>query len=271
MVKRAIMMGWLILVSGCAASPAINRINAQRDASGGEVSAATDTSTTAVAKPDECSADTASQRDTQLKLNMINTIVDQGALYAALAHLDAMDKDAQNTPPARYLRAEILRRTGRSVEAGQIYRELLKTCLAGAGYHGAGLIAAQGGDLKRALTDLKTARDLLPTDPKVRNDYGYALLLDKEREAARREFITAMQLGDSDGRAAMNYLTLLFVEGKRDEAMQFAERTHVSREEVDSVQRNAEKLRLSYADGPGTRVDHVTDDEHATRNTGVKP
>lgn len=260
MDKRVLsLMGWMLL-SGCAATPPIKWVTRADDATADSVAA---TSNKNAAQPGQCVATNVPQWDMQLQ--MINDLKTRGALHAALAHLDALEAAAQQTPAARYLRAELLRRTDRVTEASRIYQGLLQTCLAGQGYHGLGLIAARSGDLKLALSDLASARRLLPTYPDVRNDYGYALLLDRQRERARREFITAIELGGADGRAALNYLTVLFMEGKNAEALQFADRTRISGDDVQAIQKQATQLTLDTAN-------HATPAEHHGGTTpGASP
>lgn len=237
-VKRTlIMMCCALLVCGCAASPPIHWVK-----KGGNAVPAAQASSRALPDASAGTCDQADVPQRNMQLQMINDLMARGTLHAALAHLDALDEATRQTPTAQYLRADILRRTDRAGEALPIYRSLLNTCLAGEGYHGLGLIAAQGGDLQAGLGNLQTARRYLPTDAKVRNDYGYALLLDRQYPLAQAEFITAIELGDDDGRAALNYLTLLFIEGRKQEAQAFADRTHIAKDDVQALQQQAMQL-----------------------------
>lgn len=244
-----------LLVCACAGRGPLHAANQDNAATRAEPAAHADAA--------RCDAAGLPQSDMQLQ--MINDLIAHGTLHAALAHLDALDATSRETPAAQYLRADILRRTDRAAEAATIYRGLLTSCLAGEGYHGLGLTAAKAGDLPAALTNLQAARRYLPTDPKVRNDYGYALLLDRQYALAQSEFMTAMELGGDDGRAALNYLTLLFIEGRKQEAQEFADRKHISRDDVLALQQQAQQLTDS-AQSPAT-----AGKSRAVKASGVQP
>jgi Flp pilus assembly protein TadD, contains TPR repeats len=183
-----------------------------------------------------CGAQVAPEQD--VKLRLIRELMDSGKHHAALAHLDA---SGLAIPPATYLRAELLRQIGRAAEAVPLYKGLLGGCLAGSGYHGLGLLAGHEGRTGEAIEHLSEARRRLPTDPRVRNDLGYALLLDRQHEAARHEFITALELDEHHRLAAMNMALLLFVEGQERGAEQWAKRMRISAEEQDLLRAQAQK------------------------------
>ncbi len=141
---------------------------------------------------DRQSADACGQdvdADSSVKLDVIEELMAQNRMHAALAHLDELDSDALQ---ATYLRAEILRQSERPDEAGEYYQSLKDTCLKGWAHHGLGLIAGRQGQLDLALEELSIAADTLPIEPRVRNDYGYALLLNGDFQQARREFLTTL-------------------------------------------------------------------------------
>lgn len=246
-----------LLVCGCAARGPLHAAT-QNDAANPAPSAAH-------ADPDAARCAAGGLPQNNMQLQMINDLIARGTLHAALAHLDALDASSRQAPAAQYLRADILRRTERAAEAAAIYRGLLTTCLAGEGYHGLGLIAAKAGDLATALADLQTARRYLPTDPKVRNDYGYALLLNRQYAPAQSEFMTAIELGGDDERASLNYLTLLFIEGRTQEAQGFAERKHISRDDVLALQQQA-LLLTGNAQSPVT-----SGKSRAVKASGAQP
>jgi Flp pilus assembly protein TadD len=190
-IRRARVAAWLIAVavSGCAhgARPA-------RDA------------VPMIAPPDAAG----------VQLAAVEGMTRDGRHFAALAHLDALPGDAGETPRALWLRAEALRLTRRSDAAVEIYERLLETDWAGRGHHGLGLIAAEAGDLPSAIGSLRRARALRPTDGRVRNDLGYALLLWGEPREAHVELATAVELSEPAG--ARNLLLLLCATGELDAA-----------------------------------------------------
>lgn len=178
--------------------------------------------------------------DLKIKLDLIQQLMDKGSLFAALAHLDAL---RSNDPQAMYLRAEILRRTDRSDQAIPIYQSLIASCKAGKGYHGLGLIAGRNDKLSVALDYLQKAAYELPLDVRVRNDYGYALLLNKQYELARNEFMTAYELSGGDQLATTNMTLLMFVTEKEDEVQNFVERMGLDENTVQQLQEQAEKIK----------------------------
>lgn len=177
--------------------------------------------------------------DTAMRLDVIRKLMDQGRLYAALAHLDDLDSEALQ---ARYLRADILRQSDRSIEAGPIYESLLETCLVGEAHHGLGLIAGRAGQLDKAVSELAQAAKLLPVNPRVRNDYGYALLLKGDMTTAKHEFLTALELDEEARLAETNLVILLFMQDEQQKAEAFARRVNMDSETLADLQQQAAQL-----------------------------
>lgn len=181
----------------------------------------------------------AQDQDTAMRLDVVRKLMEQGRLYAALAHLDDLDTQALQ---ARYLRADILRRSERSVEARPIYESLLETCLKGEAHHGLGLIAGRNGQLNNAAAELAQAAQLLPVNARVRNDYGYALLLKGELEPAKREFLTAIELDEEARLAETNLVILLLMQGEQQKAQAFARRVNMDKDTLADLQQQATQL-----------------------------
>jgi Flp pilus assembly protein TadD len=150
----------------------------------------------------DCNKGLGAEENTRLAL--IQKLIDDGKPYAALAHLDG----SPTYPMVRYLRAESLRKTGQFVAAITEYSSLLGSCYDGYGEHGLGLIAAENGKLADALPHLLAARERRPTDPRIRSDYGYALMLNHDYAAARIEFMTAIELDPGNKLASANLAKL---------------------------------------------------------------
>lgn len=161
----------------------------------------------------------------KVKLQVIRQLMDSGKLYAALANLDAI---AVHSPQETYLRAEILRQTGRSEVAIPLYKQLTKGCAAGYAYHGLGLISGKSGNINEALDFLSQARMKLPTNIDVRNDLGYAMFLSGQYEPARHEFLTALELDEKNEFSASNLVLLLLVTDQYDKAQSLAVRKKIS-------------------------------------------
>ncbi|MBI5462860.1 MAG: hypothetical protein HY941_11810 [Gammaproteobacteria bacterium] len=184
-----------------------------------------------------------------VQLGLVRQMLDQNRAYAGLAHLAALDPAVQASAQARYLNAELLRHTGRVQDAERSYRDLLGTCLAGYGHHGLGLLLAER-NLQQALAELRQAALLLPTDSRVRNDLGYALLLAQDGPGARREFMTAIELGDYKQRASLNLVLLMLYEGDEQGAERLSQRLKVPEAELEQLRRQAVQLKKERQDEP---------------------
>jgi Flp pilus assembly protein TadD len=164
-----------------------------------------------------CDGDAGASNNTRLAA--AEQMIADGKYYAALAELDAIGAQTQK---ATWLRAEAMRRIDHVSEAISLYNTLLGSCLEGRAQHGLGLSAARQGQRAGAIEALTRARQLLPTDPRVRNDLGYALLLDKRWDAAQFEFLTVLDLAPQDPLATRNLVLLALVQGKADLARTLA-------------------------------------------------
>lgn len=182
---------------------------------------------------------------TTTRLTMIRRVLDADQPYAALAHLDA---SGSHGPGADLLRADILRRLNRSDEASVLYNGLLSTCLVGAGYHGLGLVNGQQGKLAASLQYFRQARLAQPADPRIRSDYGYALLLSGDREAARVEFLTALELAPEHRKAALNLALLYHLNGDPARGDALARHHEASPEELAALHREAARLAPQSGD-----------------------
>ena len=138
--------------------------------------------------------------DQELSMSLADDMAKEGKLHASLANLQGL--------PERYAqvqlrKARIYRQLGRS-EAEPLYRGLLGSCLAAEGEHGLGQLAAGRGDNALATTYLERAARMAPTDDKVRNDLGVVYLNQLRLDEARFEFLTALELKQTDSLAALN-------------------------------------------------------------------
>ncbi|KAF1011161.1 MAG: hypothetical protein GAK32_01006 [Pseudomonas fluorescens] len=143
--------------------------------------------------------------DQELSLNLADEMANDGKLHASLANLQNLP---DTLPQVRQRKARVYRLLGRS-EAEPLYRSLLGTCMAAEGEHGLGQLAAARGDNGQAMAHLQRAARIAPTDEKIRNDLGVVYLNQLRLEDARFEFLTAMELQQSDQLAAVNLVTLL--------------------------------------------------------------
>lgn len=173
--------------------------------------------------------------DQELALNLADEMAGDGKLHASLANL-------QNLPQVRLRQAKAYRLLGRS-EAQPLYQSLIGTCMAAEGEHGLGQLASAKGDNGQALAHLQRGARLAPTDEKIRNDLGVVYLNQLRLEDARFEFMTAMELKQSDPLAAINLVTLMIYQDNWKQAAQVASQMNLSPEQVTEAQARAEKLK----------------------------
>ncbi len=188
--------------------------------------------------PGSCSKPGADQ---ELALNLADDMANEGKLHASLANLQSLP---DSLPQVRQRKARAYRLLGRS-EAEPLYRSLLGTCMNAEGEHGLGQLAAAKGDNAQALAHMQRAAQLAPTDEKIRNDLGVAYLNQLRLEDARFEFMTAIELKQSDPLAAINLVTLLIYQDNWGQAAKVVSQLGLSPEQVLEAQVRAAKLKGS--------------------------
>ncbi|KPA90161.1 MULTISPECIES: tetratricopeptide repeat protein [Pseudomonas] len=193
-------------------------------------------SNTLSSRPASC---TPPPSDQQLTLNLADEMINDGRLYASLANLEGLPDDLVQV---RLRKARILRMLGRS-DAEPLYKGLLGTCLAAEGEHGLGQLAAARNDNATALDHLERAARMAPTDEKIRNDLGVVYLNQRRINDARFEFLTALELKQSDSLAAFNLVTLLIYQDNWKQAAELASRSNLSPKQVTEAQSRAAKLK----------------------------
>ncbi|MCX4189646.1 hypothetical protein [Methylophaga sp. OBS3] len=184
--------------------------------------------------------------DTAVRLDMVQQLMDDGRMHAALAHLDELGGDSLY---ATYLRAEILRQSERGNEAKPLYQQLTESCLAGQGHHGLGLIAGRNGESSEAKSQLAKAAELLPVNGRIRNDYGYALLINGDFTAARHEFLTAIELSEANQLAETNMVILLLLQGQQQKAVSFANKLNMDEQTFTELKAQANTLAKQIPTG----------------------
>ncbi len=187
-------------------------------------------------RPSSCATPSSDQ---QLTLNLADDMINDGRLYAGLANLEGLP---DNLVQVRLRKARILRLLGRN-DAEPLYQGLLGTCLAAEGEHGLGQMAVARNDNATALEHLERAVRMAPTDEKVRNDLGIVYLNQRRPNDARFQFLTAMELKQSDSLAALNMVTLLIYQDNWKQAAELASRANLSPKQVSDAQARAERLK----------------------------
>ena len=173
------------------------------------------------------------------KLAAIEQMLNEGKFYAAIAQLDAL---GNVSPKAQLIRADALRRIDREKDAQALYLNLVGSCINGRAHHGLGLLAARQGDQGSSIDHLTQARLALPTDARIRNDLGYALLLADRLDDAQFEFLTALDLNPQDNLAARNLVLLSFKRGDASKARQLATKLGLDNNTFDRLAQQAKSL-----------------------------
>lgn len=183
--------------------------------------------------------------DDEMKLNLAQDMAGEGRLHAALANLEGLPDSVD----VRLRKAQILRQLGSS-GAQPLYRSLLATCRRDEGEHGLGQLAAARGDNDEALIHLLAAVKLAPTNEKIRNDLGVVYLNQLKLEQARFQFLTAMELKQSDSLAAENLLTMLLYQDNWSQAAEWVTRNGLSPDQFNDARARAEALKKPVAVRP---------------------
>jgi len=216
-MKVAGVMLAVLLLSGCAGQNGAPWLALQGNA-------------TSCAKPDSSQ---------ELALSMADEMLADGRPHASLAHLEEMPSELIQV---RIRKAKVLRLLGSS-EAEPLYRSLLGTCMGAEAEHGLGQLAVARGDNVQARQHLMRAARLTPTDEKIRNDLGVVYLNLGDFDKARFEFLTAIELKDSDRLAAVNLVTLLLYQDKWQQAADLVSRLGLSAAQFNEAQARAEQLK----------------------------
>ncbi|WP_198650001.1 tetratricopeptide repeat protein [Zobellella maritima] len=172
-------------------------------------------------------------------MNLSQKMVESGRLHAALANIELLPN---SLPEARLGKAKILRLLNRH-EAKGLYQSLLETCLVAQGHHGLAQLAVTAKRDQQALAHLQKAIALSPTNDAMRNDLGVVYLNLRQLEEARFEFLTAIELNESDKRAAGNLLTLLIYQDKLAQASKLVSRYKLSARQYQTAVVRAQRLR----------------------------
>jgi len=178
----------------------------------------------------------------RMYLDLVYEMVRQGQYYAALAHLDQLEKKASSAPQNVYLRAEALRGVGHPDQAAKLYRSLLDGCMAGYSLHGLGLLAADAGRLEEAEDFLVRASRERPVSADVHNDLGMVLLLAGRQDAARQEFLTAAELDRKDPLPVENLIVLMLMDENPREAKHLAKHRGLTDKDLERLTQRARRL-----------------------------
>lgn len=182
--------------------------------------------------------------DQELVLGISQEMASSGRLHAALANLERLPA---HLPEARLRKAQLLRLLGRS-EAEQLYADLVKSCLVADAHHGLGQMQVARKNYPQALDHLRKATSLSPANDAMRNDLGVAYLNMQRLPEAHFELMTAMELNESDTRAAQNMLTLLIYQDKWNHARDLVTRKKLTTAQFRDAEKRASQLKQEHAE-----------------------
>lgn len=169
---------------------------------------------------------------------LIGAMLAENRNYAALAHIKELEREGHSTPTIQLLHAQVEARLGHKDEARKQFTALLGGPKDTDARHGLGKLLL-GNNYGQSLAYLKQAVTQRPTDPKLRNDYGYALMLGGCYTPALQQITTAQQLAPKAPTYRNNALLSLLVAGHQGEFTSRSQAWDVSKPAMASLQQQA--------------------------------
>ncbi|BAP13083.1 MAG: hypothetical protein AOY29_10670 [Alcanivorax borkumensis] len=180
--------------------------------------------------------DKASDPEGMVDLEMVDSLMSKSRPYAALAQLQKAPQENQEYW-SRYGR--LLAETGDLSRAKTVFTVLRDECKSGEAYHGLGIVAMKQGDLSEAMDLFRYSVNALPASGKVRNDYGYALLVSGDYEKAQYHLRTALELQNGQGVARQNLAIAYILGGNERGIAMLKEQYGFKRSELERAERLA--------------------------------
>ncbi|MFA5120091.1 tetratricopeptide repeat protein [Zavarzinia sp.] len=149
-------------------------------------------------------AQTPTAQEDQVFLALIRGMNEKGQSQAALAFLDDYLKRHPGNAEALTLQGEALLRTNQLDKAEQVYLALDRRRIQPAAAFGLGQVRAQYNDWKGAAPQYARAAQTAPTDPRVLNNYGFALLKTGDFATAYDVLSRAAQLAGENSQVRTN-------------------------------------------------------------------
>jgi Flp pilus assembly protein TadD len=176
-----------------------------------------------------------------MHMDLVQGMLKQKKYYAALAHVQELQVQNGNTPELRYLEAEARRALGQVKAADALYRGLLRSEYAADAYRGLGLLYASS-NLPFAVQQLQQAVQRRPSDARMRNDLGYALMVAGRYQEALPQLATAVELAPEDSQGLNNLVILLLITRDEAGAKKMAAQGDIGPEALDALRRQARQL-----------------------------
>ncbi len=201
------------------------------------------------AREDEQSRKARAEREKNLHLKLVQTMLEQDNAFAALAHLDAYAQKWGADRNSQQLRADSLRKTGQLDQAEMLYKTLLgaqNQNQNGAIWYGLGKVAIERGDLKTAGTRLEKAVQVEPLNINAYADLGLIYLLEGQKEPAYNTLMKANQLASGNPQVMANLALWGLVYEDFNMAMDIAERLQWSDNTRNQVMSQANSIKRRF-------------------------
>lgn len=189
------------------------------------------------------------EREKNLHLKLVQTMIEQDNAYAALAHLDAYDQKWGADRPSKQLRADSLRKTSQLDQAELVYKSLLggqEQGKSGPVWYGLGKVAIERGDLRSAATRLEKAVQVDPLNINAYSDLGLVYLLEGQKEPAYNTLMKANQLASGDSKVMANLALWGLVFDDFNMAMDIADRLQWSDNTRNQVMSQANSIKRRF-------------------------
>lgn len=189
------------------------------------------------------------EREKNLHLKLVQTMVEQDNAYAALAHLDAYDQKWGADRPSKQLRADALRKTSQLDQAELVYKSLLggaEPAKNGSAWYGLGKVSIERGDLKSATTRLEKSIQVDPLNINAYSDLGLVYLLEGQKEPAYNTLMKANQLASGDVKIMANLALWGLVYDDFNMAMDIADRLQWSDNTRNQVMSQANSIKRRF-------------------------
>jgi Flp pilus assembly protein TadD len=204
-------------------------------------------------REDEQTRKARTEREKNLHLKLVQTMIDQDNAYAALAHLDSYDQKWSADRASKQLRADALRKTNQLDQAELVYKSLLGSQgqsqgpqKSGPVWYGLGKVAIEKGDLKTAATRLEKSIQIDPLNTKAYADLGLVYLLEGQKEPAYNTLMKANQLASGDSKIMANLALWGLVFEDFNMAMEIADRLQWSDKTRNQVMAQANTIKRRH-------------------------
>lgn len=180
----------------------------------------------------------------QVYLDMIKKMQERSLYFASIAHIDAYQKSYGSTPEIQRLYADALRATGQEDAAEKQYKSILNSSEASAAWHGLGLLEAQRGNPAGAITNLREASRLSPTNAAILSDLSYAFMSDGNVGEARLPLMQAVEMAPGSRKVISNLALFFLLSGEGQKATSLMAEAKVPPDVKTEIYKRKEAIAL---------------------------